>query len=202
MHFIGMLAYRGDVNYSFDVTQTLLSLAVAIVASGIGFYIAGYAEPTIPRLIIGGVIMGLGVAGMHYLGMYAMRMNSTITYRPAVVGLSLVIAVVAATVTLFFAFRIGRAWVAAAAALVLGVGICAMHYTGMIAATFTAPAELSGTAPGGANPLSFALPAFAIASVLLFVLLCVGLFEDSGGAGTTAPPASGPADDVRVLQTR
>ena len=174
------------------------------MASGIGFYIAGYAEATIPRLIIGGVVMGLGVAGMHYLGMYAMRMNSTISYRPAVVGLSLLIAVVAATVTLFFAFRISRTWVAAVGALVLGVGICAMHYTGMIAATFSAPTALSGTAPSGANPLSFALPAFAIASVLLFVLLCVGLFEDSSGAGTTpsSAPASGPADDVRVLQTR
>ncbi len=61
----------------------------------------------------------------------------------------------------------------------MGVGICAMHYTGMIAATFTTPATLARNAPGGVNPLSFALPVFGIASVLLFVLLCVGLFEDS-----------------------
>ncbi len=205
MHFIGMLAYRGDVSYSFDITRTLLSLIVAIVASGIGFYIAGYSDPTIPRFIIGGFFMGLGVAGMHYLGMSAMRMNSAISYRPGVVGLSLAIAVVAATVTLFFAFRIRRLWAAAVGALVMGVGICAMHYTGMIAATFTTPATLAPNAPGGVNPLSFALPVFGIASVLLLVLLCVGLFEDvdqRAEATAMGPGRLGPGNDVRVLQPR
>ena len=116
------------------------------------------------------------------------------------------IAIVAATVTLFLAFRIRRLWAAAVGAIVMGVGICAMHYTGMVAATFAPPTALAANAPGGVNPLSFALPVFAIASVLLFVLLCVGLFEDSDRSGATAaapvPTRSGPADDVRVLQPR
>ena len=187
MHFIGMLAYQNGVSFGFDITRTLLSLLVAVLASGAGLYIAGRSEPTVARYLVGGTVAGVGVAGMHYLGMSAMRMNADLTYRPGVVGLSLVIAIVAATVALFFAFTVRRAWATAAAALVMGVGICGMHYTGMFAAVVTPLPNLATSAFGGVNPLSLALPVFGITSVLLFVLLFVGLFEDSEPGDATEP---------------
>jgi NO-binding membrane sensor protein with MHYT domain len=100
--------------------------------------------------------------------------------------LSLVIAVVAATIALFFAFTVRSAWATVVAALVMGVGICGMHYTGMVAAVITPRTGLSSASTGGVNPLSLALPVFGIASVLLFVLLLVGLFEDVDRSEPTA----------------
>ena len=90
------------------------------------------------------------------------------------------IAVVAASVALYFAFTVRRAWATVAAAVVMGIGICGMHYVGMFAAVVTPRADVSAFPAGGLNPLSLALPVFGIASVLLFVLLFVGLFEDTG----------------------
>ena len=180
MHFIGMLAYHNDVSYSFDITRTLLSLVVAIVASGVGLYIAGRSQPTIPRFISGGTVAGLGIAGMHYVAMSAMQMNADLTYRPGVVGLSIVIAIAAASVALGCAFTVRGAWATAAAAVVMGIGICGMHYTGMLAAVITPRPGLALSTGTGIAPLTLALPIFAIASVLLFVLLFVGLFEDPG----------------------
>jgi NO-binding membrane sensor protein with MHYT domain len=189
MHFIGMLAYHNDVSYSFDVVPTLLSLLVAIVASGAGLYIAGRSQPTVPRYVAGGTVAGLGIAGMHYLGMSGMQMNADLTYRAGVVGLSLLIAVIAATIALFFAFTVRRTWATVAAALVMGVGICGMHYTGMAAAIVTPRLDFSATAVSGINPLSLALPVFGISSVLLFVLLFIGLFEDSDEFEPSVRPA-------------
>jgi NO-binding membrane sensor protein with MHYT domain len=190
MHFIGMLAYHNDVSYSFDITRTLLSLVVAIVASGLGLFIASQPEPSIPRYIIGGTFMGLGVAGMHYLGMAAMQMNADLTYRAAGVGLSLVIGVVAASIALYFAFTLRRVWATVTAAVVMGVGICGLHYTGMFAAVITPRSDLAASAVGGVSPLSLGLPVFGLASVLLFVLLFVGLFQDTDGADPLLRPAA------------
>jgi NO-binding membrane sensor protein with MHYT domain len=179
MHFIGMLAYQSDVHYAFDTRWTLLSLFVAVTASGTGLYVAGRGEPTLARYVGAGTITGLGVAGMHYLGMSAMRMNATLTYRPLIVLLSLVIAVVAASVALFFAFTLTKMWAIGAASVAMGIGICGMHYTGMAAAIITPRVTTDLSAPSGVDPLTLALPVFGIAAVLLFVLLFVGLFEDA-----------------------
>jgi NO-binding membrane sensor protein with MHYT domain len=159
VHFIGMWAYHNDVNYRFDLTRTVLSLVVAVAASGVGLYIAGRGRPSVPRYVAGGTVIGLGIAGMHYLGMSAMRMNADLTYRSWVVGVSILVAVVAAPIGLFFAFTVRQVW-------------------SMAAVIITPKLDLAATG-NGINPLSLALPVFGIASVLLFVLLFVGLFEDT-----------------------
>jgi NO-binding membrane sensor protein with MHYT domain len=178
MHFIGMLAYQNDVSYSFNVTRTLLSLLVAVLASGAGLYIASRGQATVLRYLGAGTITGVAVAGMHYLGMSAMEMNASLTFRLPIVVLSVAIAIVAATIALFFAFTVTGLWATIAAALVMGVGVCGMHYTGMAAAIITPHLDIGAVATVGVNPLSLALPIFGIASVLLFILLFVGLFED------------------------
>jgi NO-binding membrane sensor protein with MHYT domain len=191
MHFIGMLAYRTNISFTFGPPLMLLSLVVAVAASGVGVYIASRGQPTVLRFTGAGTVTGLGVAGMHYLGMAAMRMNASLTYRGAIVILSVVIAVVAASLALFFAFTITRLSVMIGAAALLGVGVCGLHYTGMAAAIIT-PHANSVSAPSGVDPLSLALPVFGIASVLLFVLLFVGLFDEQpSGRPRAAVPQAG-----------
>jgi NO-binding membrane sensor protein with MHYT domain len=177
MHFIGMLAYQSDVQFAFDATRTLASLVASVLAAGAGLYVASRGEPTALRIVSGGIITGLGVCAMHYLGMSAMRMNADLTYQPEIVAASVGIAVVAASAALMFAFTLTKTWAIVAAAFVMGIAVCGMHYTAMAAAVITPNHQMS--AMSGTDALSLALPVFGISSVLLFVLLFVALFEDA-----------------------
>ncbi|MGH7013474.1 MAG: MHYT domain-containing protein [Stellaceae bacterium] len=137
MHFIGMLAFSLPVPVGYNIPTTLISLAIAIDVTAVGFAIIGGARTT-RRLVLAGTIMGIGVAAMHYTGMAAIRLPATVSYNPLVVGLSVVIACVAATVALWIAMREkGSLW-RAGAAVVMGAAVYGMHYTGMEAACFTA----------------------------------------------------------------
>ncbi len=137
MHFIGMLAFDMGMPVSYNVPLTGVSLVLAWLVSAAGFYIASQGEPTIPRIVLAGVVMGSGVTAMHYTGMVAMRMPAAMTFNTGLVALSVVIAVVASSAALWLAMHVTVAWQMAAASVVMGIAVCGMHYTGMAAARFT-----------------------------------------------------------------
>src|ERR1700758_4715243 len=91
MHFIGMLAFVMPIPMSYDIGLTTLSLLVAIVVTGGGFYVISRQNVSPPRLALGGIFMGLGIAAMHYTGMAAMRGQAELSYDRLLVVLSLVI---------------------------------------------------------------------------------------------------------------
>ena len=148
MHFIGMLAFRLPVPTSdtYDVALTAVSMGVAVLASGLALGIAARRRLDMPRLLGGGVAMGLGIAAMHYLGMAAMRAPCVAAYAPAPVLASLAIAVGASIAALGLAFHFqGEArsasayawsWAKVASALVMGGAIAGMHYMGMAAGRY------------------------------------------------------------------
>src|SRR5712692_3399830 len=82
MHFIGMLAFRLPIPMSYDVPTTLLSLLIAVLASGFALYLVSWGHLTLLRLAGAGVLMGIGNGPMHYTGMAAMRMAPPIRYQP------------------------------------------------------------------------------------------------------------------------
>jgi NO-binding membrane sensor protein with MHYT domain len=138
MHFIGMLAFVMPVPMSYDIGLTIFSLLVAIFVTGGGFYVISRRSVSPLRLVLSGIFMGLGIAGMHYTGMAAMRGHAELSYDPLFVALSLVIAIGASTGALWLAFRTTDLWQKLAAAAVMGLAISGMHYTGMRAAIFVA----------------------------------------------------------------
>src|ERR1700694_5402329 len=73
MHFVAMLAFILPIPMSYDVGLTALSLAVAIVVTGGGFYVISRQSGSPLRLVLSGVFMGFGIVAMHYTGMAAMR---------------------------------------------------------------------------------------------------------------------------------
>jgi PAS domain S-box-containing protein len=173
MHFVAMLAFSIDGPISFDVDLTLLSLAVAIIVTGVGLFIVSRRRPSIADLLFAGVFTGLGVAAMHYTGMAALRVNADLSYDPMLFGLSLVIAVVAAIAALWLAVNLERGWHKAAAAIVMAAAIAGMHYTGMAAAEFTL-ADIPVAPP---KP-QFSGPLLAIAiTVASFIVLFLGLLS-------------------------
>jgi NO-binding membrane sensor protein with MHYT domain len=170
MHFIAMLGFTipGEtIRYSVTVTLGSMLLAVAFVL--IGLLIVGLGQPNIRTLLLGGLITGLGVAAMHYSGMAAMRMPARISYNPELFGVSIVIAVVAATVAFWFALRLRGFLPTLGAAAIMGIAVSGMHYTGM-AAMHAYPPAGTAMSMGGADAESFLLPLIIGVSVITFVL--------------------------------
>src|SRR6202047_5256444 len=137
MHFIGMLAFVMPIPMSYDIGLTTLSLLVAIVVTGGGFYVISRRSASPLRLVLSGIFMGLGIAAMHYTGMAAMQGHAELSYDLLFVALSLAIAIGASTVALWLAFRTTDLGQKLVAAVVMGVAISGMHYTAMRAAIFT-----------------------------------------------------------------
>lgn len=172
MHFIAMLACRMEIPVTYDLPTTVLSALIGVAACMAGLAITGAGRFGLGKLLLAGLCMGLGVAGMHYTGMSAMRMPARIVYDPMIVGLSVVIAVVASTVALWLAFNL-RGWVQMlGSALVMGVAVCGMHYTGMYAAHFVPNGQDAALSiAGGLGGDYLGMGIFAVATVLLTVML-------------------------------
>ncbi|WP_328529825.1 hypothetical protein OG984_01045 [Nocardioides sp. NBC_00368] len=169
MHFIGMLAFDSHVAYALDIGTTLISLAVAIIAAMVGMLIATAMRGKM-GYIVGGLVTGAGVGAMHYTGMYAMDMSAKMAWKPGVVALSIVIALAASALALFFAFNITTRLMRVGAAFIMGVGVCVMHYTGMLALEIhSSPDDKLGHV-SGADPVYLAMPIFAISAGMLIVI--------------------------------
>jgi diguanylate cyclase (GGDEF)-like protein len=142
MHFIGMLAFSLPIRLSYDLLWTLVSLFAAIGVSAFALRIVTRSSIRRRDILLGGLLMGAGICSMHYMGMQALKMNPGIDYDPAIVAMSVVIAVVASVVALWLAFtlRSEYGWKAqvkkGGAAAIMGLAVIAMHYTGMEAARF------------------------------------------------------------------
>ncbi len=142
MHYIGMLAYSLPVAVLYDWPTVLVSLLAAMLASGIALFMASRSVMRPVRTVIGGVLMGIGIAAMHYIGMDAMRLPAMCNYSPGLVALSVVLAIVISLVALWLTFHLREESKATwprkvASAILMGAAIPVMHYTGMAAVSFT-----------------------------------------------------------------
>ncbi|MBF6023325.1 MHYT domain-containing protein [Lysobacter niastensis] len=174
MHFIAMLACKMDLPVSYDLTITALSAVIAIASCMVGLAIAGSGVFGWARLTVAGMFMGLGVTGMHYTGMAAMLMPASIHYDQTLVLASATIAIVASIVALWLAFNL-RGWMQMlGSALVMGVAVCGMHYTGMQAASFL-PNGNEAQQLGGLDGASLGMTIFAISSALLAGVLALSI---------------------------
>jgi NO-binding membrane sensor protein with MHYT domain len=115
------------------------------------------------RILVAGFALGMGVVVMHYLGMYGMRFGGVFRWDMGLVALSVAIAVVAATAALWLSFRSVSVLVRFAAALVMGVAVCAMHYTGVAAADIICTTTDRAAYPKGFDVIrSFLMPSLVI----------------------------------------
>ncbi|WP_082451145.1 MHYT domain-containing protein [Sphingomonas sp. Leaf22] len=171
MHFVAMLAFSmPGMVVRYDLVPTLVSLALAIGFTGGGLALIDWSAPTTRRTLVAGVLIGAGVATMHYVGMAAMRMPAIVRYDPLWVAISVIVAIGAATGAVRLATRDQQVGRRAIAAVVMGMAIAGMHYSGMYAATFT-QAHAPDVAAGGVTGLHPAFLATAISLVTLIVLL-------------------------------
>jgi methyl-accepting chemotaxis protein PixJ len=193
MHFIAALAFMLPIPVSYDVTMTVLSVVPAVVASLIALYIVSRPSMGTGALIVGGLLMGPGIAGMHYTGVSAMRMQGKIWYDPTLFTLSVVVAIVVSIVALWLAFHLrGQSGGIGTlqkfvSALVMGVAVVGMHFTGMAAMHVTPldPSIVAG-APMMAEGRSWMAMGIAIATGLLLTLVMIGAFASKPAAAVSA----------------
>ena len=134
MHFIAMLGFSiPGQQILYKVPTTIASMLVAVAVVGVGLFIVGFGDGSRSRLAAGGVIIGVGAAAMHYLGMAAMSMRDSMSYDVPLVLLSVLIAIVAGTAALWAGTRVNSVGATIGAALIMGVAVSGMHYTAMAA---------------------------------------------------------------------
>jgi NO-binding membrane sensor protein with MHYT domain len=177
MHFIGMLAYQVPMDVGYTPGLTFLSLIIAVVSVGIGIYIATAGELSVVRLVGAGLFTGLAVASMHYIGMAAMVMpGADMVYDKVLVGVSLLIAVVAATVALWLAVNLKGTMVMLGSAIVMAIAVCGMHYTGMAAMSMKHNHETEQQIiENSMTPMTMGLFIFCASMLLLVICLIMSL---------------------------
>ena len=164
MHFIGMLALQMPMAVSYNPWITAASLLLAICISYLALLTMTRAQ-TKGYLALSGILVGIGVAGMHYSGMAAMQMRPAIHYRLPLLLLSIGVAIVFSWAALWIALKLDEDELQhvivkrCVASLFLGLAIAGMHYTGMSAA------ELPDGAVSGAYK--------GITTNSLFMMVCV-----------------------------
>ncbi|MBF0420384.1 MAG: response regulator [Magnetococcales bacterium] len=174
MHFVGMLAYDMNCRVSYDFLTTFSSVLPAIASSFFALRLAVRKNSGLQQHLAGGVIMGLGIGIMHYIGMAAMRMPAHIRYLPELFLLSILVAVVVSFIALRFTARMlqyqGQDIIMQklVSAMVMAFAICGLHYTAMFAAVFIPIPMYALPAPG------FAPEFFSGATFFLVFLIMVG----------------------------
>jgi NO-binding membrane sensor protein with MHYT domain/two-component sensor histidine kinase len=194
MHFVAMLGFDPGSAVSYDPFLTLVSLVLAIGATGGAFFFASREGTGLATIVAAGTSMGVGICLMHYVGMAALMTAVSMGYDPKLVALSLVIAVAASIAALVAAGRDRSAPWRVGAAVSLGLAIVGMHYTAMAALDL----EVAGSghmghgSVGGTPPFVLAVAVAAGTLMILLLALLASLHDqrtnvmsamEAGGVG-------------------
>jgi methyl-accepting chemotaxis protein PixJ len=187
MHFVAMLAFSMPIPIAYDLWTVVFSIMPAIIASGGALFLTSRHFLSLQELLIGGILMGIGIASMHYIGMAAMQMEASTQYDPLLFMLSVVTAIGASIIALWMAFELriytnqtGKHF-KILSAFVMGAAISAMHYIGMASASFT-PTNIAVTQANQATQGSQTWLAVAIGIATLIILgftLLIPMFSNS-----------------------
>jgi PAS domain S-box-containing protein len=184
MHFVAMLAFSLPIAMSYDILTVLLSMLPAIVASGGALFLASRKIMNRQRLLIGGVLMGIGIASMHYVAMAAMRMEAVTRYNPVLFLLSVAIAILGSIIALFIAFKLRLKFSKVhlrrkiLSASVLAAAISGMHYTGMASASFIPIQVKTGTPQETQTSFTWLAMGIGIATLIILCFTLLTSFVD------------------------
>ncbi|NIF21291.1 putative bifunctional diguanylate cyclase/phosphodiesterase [Candidatus Pantoea multigeneris] len=179
MHFIGMLSMELDMVMSYNPVLTAASMVIAVCASIFSLWLVCQGELPLGKLLSGAMVLGTGIVAMHYTGMAALMFSPGITWDYCWVALSVLIALVASCVALWLAFHLregsGRLtlW-RIGAAIVMGIAIAGMHYTGMMAADFPMSSHATHA---GVNGNWLALLVTVVTLSVLSITLLVSMLD-------------------------
>ncbi len=184
MHFVAMLAVKLPVEIRYDVLTTMISGLVSVFMTAVALLIVSAGSYSLTRIVVAGIIMGAGISSMHYVGMSAIRGNCGLSYSVQWVSISVIIGMLASSASLWAAMKLRGVWRRLIAALVMGISISGVHYTGMLGTSFLPIDKAFEFTQPILSPFSLGL----VTAITTFVIL--------GGALMTLVPASRFADPV------
>jgi len=174
-HFIGMLAYQPDVGAGYNLGLTILSLIFAVIISGVGLGTA--LRDGSPRAAaVGGAVVGVGIAAMHYTGMLALELPDQITWSLDFVVASLALGGMFGALALLVASRRDDLWHSLAASVLLTVAILSLHFTAM-AGVVLLPDPTRHVDAISLSPFSLSLVVAAAAAIILGLCLVAALSD-------------------------
>jgi methyl-accepting chemotaxis protein len=134
-HFVAMLAYEPGVPVGYAILPTALSLLMAVALTGLGLAVAisrmAWSAP------VGGVIVALGAAAMHYLGMQALDVAGHVGWSIGLVAASVLIGALLAMLALAVAIRPETTSTTLGAAILLALAVASLLFIAMGAVEIT-----------------------------------------------------------------
>ena len=182
MHYTGMLAFRLPIPIEYDWPTAFLSYLASFCTSALGLFVVSRRKMGFVRAFTASIFMGGGVAALHYTAMASMRLRAVCHYSPALVTISVVLAIVFSLMSLWlmFLFReeaLGQYLRKVASAVLLGAAIVVMHYTGMASASFIPCAEFPDLSH--ALPISaLGIPGIAVVNLMIVVVVLLTSLAD------------------------
>jgi NO-binding membrane sensor protein with MHYT domain len=201
MHFVGMLAARLPMSVNYLVLPTLLSFLICVLVVGVALEAVSLWPRTYFTLAAAAVVMGSGIAAMHYTGMWALHASIHMVHNPVMVVTSIFISIVASAMALWLTFDGARRPSLFVSAMLLGLAISGMHYTAMAGTAFYPlmnPVPLSSpTVSPDLLAIVVAVVAFALSGVFLLTFVP----ERSSGAAKPAEGLSPPVASEIAIET-
>ncbi|MGJ5095840.1 MHYT domain-containing protein [Bradyrhizobium oligotrophicum] len=168
MHFVGMMAAPLPADAVYLVLPTIISFLICALVIGISLFFVSIGDPSPRRVVPSALLLGAGIASMHYVGMHGLSGSFGLTHDPALVALSVAIAIGAAYggLRIFLARQDGLRL--AISAVAFGIAVSGMHYTAMLGMHVVPMGEgHHHAAPGlAASPQALAI----VVAVLCFVI--------------------------------
>jgi len=171
MHFVGMLAAPIPPDTVYLVLPTIVSFLICALVVGISLFFVSIGEPSLRRVISSAVLLGAGIASMHYVGIHGLAGDFAITHDNAMIFLSVLVAIVAAYGGLraFLARQDGVRLIVSSIAF--GVAVSGMHYTAMAGMHFAA---LSGETHHHGGGLAASQQILSVVVALLCFVIAAG----------------------------
>lgn len=199
MHFVGMLAVDMPLSLAYAPLPTLGSALIAILVTGAALLSLHFGVRNKKRIAIAGVITGIGIVAMHYLGMSAISANCIVTYNPLGLIVAVTIGIAASIAAMELAYGQRTLKAAIAGAVVLGLAISAMHYSAMYFTIFSINSNVVATPVLSKDTLALivAIASFFICG--LFLLSAVPSGVGSATGSDIADSASKISDGAATL---
>lgn len=182
LHFVAMLAYRPGQKMPYDVVLTLISVVFATLGALFAMVLRGAQLRPVWRYMMSGAFLTVGIAGMHYVGVMALRVSAVVSFERPYVQASLVIGLLFAMIAMWRGRRLDSFLYRLEVAGWLSLSICCVHFIGMAAVTIDRVAPSVPFAGASAEVLgsrALAIGVGVISALLLIASLCASLVEQS-----------------------
>lgn len=193
MHFVAMLGLELPILFYYDALTTLISALIAILIVGLALLLMHFGRRTRPRIVLAGVLVGLGIPAMHYTGMSGMEMCRPV-YSAGGIALAVGLSVTLAVGAFWMAYVRRDIRSILFGTLGFGVAVFAVHFTAMAGTQFIIVDQAGADGPRiGNDTLAFGvtLAAFLISGAFLMTGASVAAPEnaETGGAPLSDTPA-------------